>query len=178
MKIIGIGGSLRPDSYSYQILNIALDKIERHDFKKELVDLRELKLPFCTGEAHYPDFPDVEHLRRQVRSVAGILIVTPEYHGSLSGVLKNTLDLLSEDDIRGKVVGIIAILGGVHSNNAINTLRLICRHLHCWVLPDQVVIPHIAQVFTDEGKLKDPMLEERIEQFIHHLVVAARQLGS
>lgn len=177
MKIVGIGGSLRPDSYSYHVLKIALKYIEEYGVKSELIDLRQLNLPFCSGDIHYPDYPDVDWLRKQIQSATGMIVVTPEYHGSVSGVLKNVFDLLDEEDIRGKVIGLMAVLGGVHSTNAINTLRLICRHLHCWVLPDQIVVPQVAQAFTDRGEFKDQLLEERIKKFIYHFVVAARQLG-
>lgn len=177
MKIVVLGGSLRSFSYTYQVLGIALKKINHLSIPTELIDLRTLHLPFCNGDNDYPAFPDVERLRATLRSASGLIIATPEYHGSISGVLKNALDLVNEEDLAGKVVGLIGVIGGVHSTNALNTLRVICRQLRCWVLPEQLVIPHAEESFTPEGGLKDPLLDERLDQLIGHLIAAARKLG-
>ncbi|MBA3722298.1 MAG: NAD(P)H-dependent oxidoreductase [Parachlamydiaceae bacterium] len=177
MKIIGIGGSLRHPSCTYQVLQLALKRINSKNGNAELIDLRELKLPFCDGSDSYTLYPDVEYFKHQVKTSNGILLASPEYHGSVSGVLKNALDLLDEDDIRGKVVGLIAVLGGVHSTNAINTLRIICRQLHCWVLPDQLVIPHVRESLSEQGQFKDPSHEERLNIMIDHFVSAVHRFS-
>ena len=95
----------------------------------------------------------------------------------MSGVLKNALDLLGYEHIAGKVVGLIAVVGGIHSTNALNTMRLIFRQLDCWVLPEQLVIPYSNDSFNEEGELKDRQLEEQLEKMVEHLVVATRKLG-
>lgn len=177
MKIVALGGSLRPQSVAYRVLELALKKVEVHSIPTELIDLRKLHLPFCNGENVYRDYPDVEFLRKSVQSATGLLISTPEYHGNISGVLKNALDLLEEEHLAGKVVGLIAVIGGVHSTNAINTLRLVCRQLRCWVLPEQLVIPYSDESFDSQGELKDRELEERLEKMVEHLVVTARKLS-
>lgn len=176
MKIVAIGGSLRPHSYTYQALQVALSSIHNPAIQTELIDLRTLQLPFCDGSSLYTAFPDVEIFRQKVKSASGILLATPEYHGSLSGVLKNALDLLDIEQLGGKAVGLIAVVGGVHSTSALNTLRLICRQLHCWVLPDQLIIPHAASSFDVNGQLIDKELEERLSKMTHYLVEIAEKL--
>jgi FMN reductase len=177
MKILGIGGSLRQGSYTYQALEHALSKVREWKAEADLIDLRQYQLPFCDGSSAYPDYPDVERFRRQVQSASGLILATPEYHGSVSGVLKNALDLLSEEHVKGKVVALMAVVGGVHSTNAINTLRLICRHLHCWVLPEQLVIPHVQDAFDERGGFVEAEIEERLNRVICHLVEAAGRLA-
>jgi NAD(P)H-dependent FMN reductase len=177
MKIAALGGSLRPQSLTYRTLELALQKVESHHLSTELIDLRTMHLPFCNGAPSYPNYPDVEVLRQSVQSAAGLLLSTPEYHGNISGVLKNALDLLEEEHLAGKVVGLIAVVGGVHSTNALNTMRLICRQLHCWVLPEQIVVPYSEESFNAKGELRDPLLEERLEKMVKHLVVATQKLG-
>lgn len=176
-KIVALGGSLRPQSLSYRTLELALKKAADHDVSTEMIDLRTLHLPFCNGESSYPDYPDVDVLRKTIQSADGLLLSTPEYHGTMSGVLKNALDLLEEQHIMGKVVGLIAVVGGAHSTNAVNAMRLICRQLHCWVLPDQFVIPYSEESFNVQGELKERELESRLEKFIEHLVIAVRKLS-
>lgn len=177
IKIAALGGSLRPQSVAYHTLELALEKIEIQGIETELIDLRKLNLPFCNGEPFYPHYPDVERLRQSIQSAKGLLLATPEYHGNISGVIKNALDLLEEEHIAGKVIGLIAVVGGVHSTNAINTMRLICRQLHCWVLPDQLVIPYSEESFNTQGEFKDKQVEERLEKMVGHLVAAVRKLS-
>lgn len=177
MKIIGIGGSLRPESYTYQALSLAIDLVKSHkDVEGELVDLRKLHLPFCDGSVSYPDYPDLQKFRETVNKAQGIIIATPEYHGHLSGVLKNALDLLDEDHMKGKVVALLAIVGGLHSNNAINSLRLICRQLHCWVLPEQMIISNAEESFKD-GKLIDPSINLRLQAMMEHFIHSVRRFS-
>ena len=78
----------------------------------EIIDLRKMKLPFCDGGSDYPDYPDVNVLRDKVKAADGLILATPEYHGSLSGVLKNALDLMSFEHLSDKVAGVISVLGG------------------------------------------------------------------
>lgn len=176
MKIVALGGSLREGSYTYQILKLAMQKIDEK-ISSELIDLRTLQLPFCNGSGHYPDYPDVDRLRSAIQSASGLLLATPEYHGSVSGVLKNALDLLTDEDIEGKVVGLIAVVGGLHSTRALDALRVICRQLHCWVLPEQIVLSPSWECFDEKGMLKDQLLEKRLTYFIEHLVAASHKLG-
>lgn len=124
VKIVGIGGSLRPNSYSQQALNSAVQRVEALGAEVEILDLRTMQLPFCNGEDEYPGYPDVERLQNTVKQADGLILSTPEYHGGVSGVLKNALDLMSFDQLDGKLTGLISVLGGQPNSNALNsTLR-------------------------------------------------------
>ena len=87
VEIVGITGSLRSDSYSALALEQALKRVKALDAEVEMLDLREMTLPFCDGGNEYPEHPDVEVLRDKVKAADGLILATPEYHGSLSGVL-------------------------------------------------------------------------------------------
>lgn len=176
MKIVGIGGSLRQNSQTHQALKLALRHVEGLGVEGELIDLRTLHLPFCDGSADYPSHPDVAKFRDKVSGANGFIVATPEYHGSLSGVLKNALDLLEEGHVEGKVFLLIGVLGGEHSTNAVNTLRTICRHLHAWVIPEQLVIPNAYQAFDSAGELVDGSLTKRLHKCVQSLVDNTRRL--
>lgn len=176
VKIVGIGGSLRTDSYSQQALNLAALRLKALGAEVEILDLREMNLPFCNGEDEYPDYPDVEKLRNAVRSADGLILATPEYHGSVSGVLKNALDLMSFEHLSDKVVGTISVLGGQTNNNALNDLRVILRWVHAWVIPDQVAIGQAWKAFDSDGKLLDEKLSQRFDKFAESLVESTRKL--
>lgn len=176
MKIVGICGSLRSGSYSMRALNLVSKRIEALGVEVEVLDLRNLILPFCDGGDDYPDFPDVQILRDTVKSAQGLVLSTPEYHGGVSGVLKNALDLMSFDQLSGKVTGLISVLGGQNNSNALNELRLIMRWVHAWTIPEQIAIGQAWQAFAPDGSLTDEKLSERFDQFSQSLVSNTKKL--
>ncbi|MEB3179351.1 MAG: NADPH-dependent FMN reductase [Nostocaceae cyanobacterium] len=176
VKIVGIGGSLRSDSYSQMALKLAAQRVEALGAEVEILDLRQMRLPFCDGGDDYPDYPDVQKMRDAVRSADGLILATPEYHGSVSGVLKNALDLMSFEEFSDKVTGVISVLGGQSNSNALNDLRVIMRWVHAWVIPEQVAIGQAWKAFSGEGKLVDEQLSKRLDQFAQSLVDNTRKL--
>lgn len=176
VKIVGIGGSLRPDSTSYQALAVAIQRVEALGATAQIIDLRQMHLPFCTGGDDYPGYPDVMRLRETVQEADGLILATPEYHGGVSGVLKNALDLMSFDQLSGKVTGLISVLGGPSNSNALNDLRLIMRWVHGWVIPEQIAIGQSWKAFGENGKLLDEKLSQRFDQFAESLVEHSRKL--
>ena len=157
VRVVGICGSLRAGSHTRMALDLGLRGAQEVSAQTELIDLRDYRLIFCDGkqdESAYPE--DVFGLRRTVRQAQGIILATPEYHGGVSGVLKNALDLMGFDEFEGKMIGLIGVSGGrMGALNALNSLRTIGRALHAWVIPEQVSIPEAWNLFDQEGNAKD-----------------------
>ncbi len=166
IKVIAINGSLRPLSYTRMALEIALEGAEEFGVKTELVELRDFDLVFCAGkdrEVQYP--PDVFRLREVVQQAQGIILGTPEYHGSYSGVLKNALDLMGFNEFGGKMVGLVGVSGGsMGAFHALSSLRIVGRTLHAWVVPHQASVPRAWRAFNREGDLQDHQIEERLRE--------------
>ncbi|QLE56568.1 NADPH-dependent FMN reductase [Nostoc sp. TCL26-01] len=176
VKVVGIGGSLRPNSYTQLALQVAAQRLEALGADVEILDLRQLQLPLCNGGKDYSEYPDVQRLRDTVRHSDGLILATPEYHGGVSGVLKNALDLMSFDELSDKVTGLISVLGGQSNSNALNDLRLIVRWVHGWVIPEQIAIGQAYSAFSPEGKLLDEKLSQRFDQFAQSLFDNTRKL--
>jgi NAD(P)H-dependent FMN reductase len=178
VKIVGIAGSLRSGSYSQQALKLVAQRIEELGAEAEIVDLGSLTLPFCNGDDEYPEYPDVATLRQIVRQADGVVLVTPEYHGSISGVLKNALDLMGFEEFSGKVTGVISVLGGQSNSNSLNDLRTILRWIHAWTIPEQVAIGQAWKAFDESGNLVDTNLSKRLDAFAQSLVENTCKLRS
>lgn len=176
LKVVGISGSLREGSYSLQALHVAAARIEALGVPVEILDLRSLHLPFCDGGEDYPAYPDVQTLRQSVTAADAIILATPEYHGSVSGVLKNALDLMSFEHLAGKVTGLISVLGGQSNSNALNDLRTITRWVHAWTIPEQIAIGQAWKAFDANGQLQDETLDKRFDAFAQSLVATAEKL--
>jgi FMN reductase len=164
IRVGAICGSLRPRSYTRAALEISLEAVRRTGAATQLIDLRNFSLPFATG-GDQPDTAEVVRLREQVRACDGIILGTPEYHGSLSGVLKNTLDLMGFEEFEGKMIGLVGVSGGrMGAFDALTTLRNIGRALHAWVLPDQASIPEAWNAFNAAGELNSAEQTERVRK--------------
>lgn len=164
IEIAGVCGSLRPDSYTRRVVEIALAGAQEVGASTRLIDLRDYELVFCDGNKNEEDYPqDVFRLRREIGAAHGIILGTPEYHGGYSGVLKNALDLMGFEQFEGKMIGLVGVAGGrLGAINALNGLRAVGRSLHAWVLPDQVSVPQAWKAFDGRGNLEDSGLNDRI----------------
>lgn len=176
IKIVGIGGSLRTESFSMQVLHLAAQQAQNLGADVQVLDLREMNLPFCDGGETYPDYPDVVKLQETVQQANGLILATPEYHGSVSGVIKNALDLMSFRELSGKVTGLISVLGGQPNSNALNELRLIMRWVHAWAIPEQLAIGQSWKAFNPNGTLKDEKLAQRLALFVQSLIANTQKL--
>jgi FMN reductase len=176
IKVLGFCGSLRPQAFSRAALLLALEMAEKQGVTVEFFDPLMHTLPLCTGAKEYPDYPAVELLKKKSIEADAFILSTPEYHGSYSGVIKNTLDLLSFDELSGKIFGAISVLGGVHNSNALNDLRIVTRQVHGWMVTEQLAIPQAWKQFDAEGKLTDPKLEERLQGLVDSVVTKTNLL--
>lgn len=166
IQVVALAGSLRENSLTRAALRIALSGARATSAQTRLLDLNEYDLPFADGrddESTYP--PGVFRLREDVKAAQGIIIGTPEYHGSYTGVLKNALDLLGFDEFEGKIVGLVGVSAGkMGAVSALDGLRGIGRSLHAWVIPEQVSIAEVERVITEDGTIQNPRIEGRLRE--------------
>jgi FMN reductase len=177
IRVVGISGSLRHGSFTRRALLEALKGAEAAGAETKLIDLREYHLTFAGGEDEAPTSvsEDVLRLRHEVGAAHGILLGTPEYHGSFSGVLKNALDLMGFDEFEGKMIGLVGVSGGQSGAfDALNALRNVGRALHAWVVPEQVSIPQAHEVFAASGGISDADVRERLHRVGHRVAEFAR----
>lgn len=181
VRVIGLCGSLRADGFTRMALSIALAGAQEKGAAVELVDLRDHGLPFCTGGTQdaSQNAPGVQRLRQSVMEASGVILATPNYHGTLSGVVKNALDLMSVQEFEGKVVGLVGVSGGrMGGANTLNTLRAIGRTLHAWVIPSEAWVYDAATAFAADGSLGDAAIEERLKDVGRKVARLTRMLAS
>jgi len=163
LRVVAISGSLRSNGYTCKALKFALEGAREVGAQTQLITLNDYNLVFVDGRDS-KDYPEgVHRLRAEVKSAQGIILGTPEYHGSFSGVLKNALDLMGFDEFGGKMWGLGGVAGGtLGAVNALNSLRMIGRTLHAWVVPEQVSISEAWKKFDEDGNPKDEKLRQRL----------------
>ena len=169
--ILVFGGSRRPQNNTDKALALALDELGKGDFEINRVHLGELDLPLPGQPSNSKD-PDM--LKQLVTEAAGILIATPEYHGSISSTLKLAIDNLGyPSTFEGKTIAIFGVAMGPSADNALAHLRQILTHIGGEVLPGQASIGSVHNVFDEDGRCVDEESEAAVRgvaaQLIEHL---------
>ncbi|MBY0090972.1 NAD(P)H-dependent oxidoreductase [Priestia megaterium] len=136
MNILIINGSPRETGRTTQVTR------EIHkSYQSSFLDLSQLSLPIFTGEPHQYETEEVQELIEKIEKADGILLATPEYHGAMSGALKNAFDFLNSAYFAHKPVALLAVSGGGKGGiNALNNLRTVTRALYANVLSKQLVL--------------------------------------
>lgn len=175
VTVVGLSGSLRDGSYTTMALRTALRGAADAGADIKLIDLRDYQLAFAMGAHDSNVSASVDRLRAEFRLAHGIILGTPEYHGSFSGVLKNALDLMGFDEFEGKMIGLVGVSAGrMGAFDALNSLRNVGRALHAWVVPEQVSIPEAWKVFDESGAVLDSQIEQRLLQVGRRVAEFAR----
>jgi NAD(P)H-dependent FMN reductase len=146
--VLAVCGSRREESYTRVGLETALDEAAKAGASTALLDLRELDLPPLDADLDAEEQGDGARLLAAVDEADAVLLGTPVYHGSYSGVLKNALDYCGFDEFEGKTVGLLAVAGGSFPVTALDHLRSVCRALDCWVVPHHAAIPQAYKHVT------------------------------
>ena len=83
----------------------------------------------------------VKQLKDLASSSSAIILVSPEYHGTMSSTMKLQLDWLSKDELSRKPIGLVSLLGGTSNTSTLNHMRHVCRWLGAICIPEQIAIP-------------------------------------
>src|SRR5215831_10116644 len=178
VRILGIAGSLRRDSYNRAALREAT-KLLPEDATLDIFELDGIP-GFNQDEEQNPPVKVVE-LKRRIRESDAILIATPEYNYSIPGVLKNAIDWASrpygDNAWDGKPVAIMgASVGALGTARAQYHLRQTFVFLNMdAVIQPEVMIGNAAQRFDGEGTLTDEQSRKLIRQLLESLVSKVRQ---
>ncbi|MFC3419445.1 NADPH-dependent FMN reductase [Salinicoccus hispanicus] len=167
MNLLILSGSAFPGSHTHAVARKIASLVEQPEHTVTHIDLRELHIPvFGQGKTD-----DVEALKRLAEKADAIIIGTPNYHTSFSGLLKNALDHLSMDEFDMKPVGLYCNSGGMRNSDPLTQLRMVMRGVHALVLPLQVCTCDADFERSDEGhQLGNGELIERLSVMIDGLV--------
>jgi chromate reductase, NAD(P)H dehydrogenase (quinone) len=175
-SILAFAGSTRTGSLNKKIIEIAAAGARGAGGTVTLIDLRDYALPLYDGdlEARHALPPPAVELKRLFFAHRGLLIATPEYNGSIPGVLKNALDWVSRPApgekalacYDGKIAAVIsASLGALGGARAQAHLRQILGTVNVTLLPQQCRVPLATEdSFDAVGHLRDTRATEHIRR--------------
>jgi chromate reductase, NAD(P)H dehydrogenase (quinone) len=181
MKVLGISGSLRRDSYNSTLLRAAAELVPPPVELEVFEGLKAVE-PYDEDDDRGHGPAGARRLREAIESADAILIATPEYNSSVPGQLKNALDWASrpkgENALWGKPAAVVGastgMFGAVWSQAEV---RKVLGATGARAIDEELPIGHAQDAFTDDGRLKDPELRERYEQILDQLVSLAEQVA-
>jgi NAD(P)H-dependent FMN reductase len=167
MQIVVVSGSARPQRQSHQVALAVVSKLEEKGHTVKLLDVRELNFPLLENIFAKTENPP-ENMKEASAAIAqskGIILVSPEYNGSYSGAIKNTLDYFYKE-YEHKVFGIISVSGGMLGGvNAAKGLQQFALKVNGIVAPNFLLTPKVQTLFQD-GKLTDAAYTDRLNKFL------------
>jgi chromate reductase len=180
VRVLGISGSLRADSHNRRLLRAAADELP---LEAELIAFDGLKAvePFDETDEHENGggMPGADALIAAIRDADAVLFVTPEYNGSIPGVLKNAVDWASRPTpatsaLANKPVAVIGASTGMFGAVwAQAELRKALGLAGARVLDAELAVPTAHEAFKDDGRLARGATRRRLREILTQLVAEA-----
>lgn len=170
-RILLLYGSLRPESYSRKLALEAERILRQLGADTRVFDPHELPMLDSCGKDH----PKVQQLREWSQWSEGQVWVSPERHGTVTGVLKNQIDWLplEEGSVRptqGRTLAVMQVSGGSQSFNVVNALRVLGRWMRMVTIPNQSSVPKAWQEFDGNGRMRPSPYYDRVVDVMEELM--------
>jgi chromate reductase, NAD(P)H dehydrogenase (quinone) len=177
MRVLGISGSLRADSYNSGLLRAAAEVLPPGAQLEVFGGLKAIP-PYDADDDLGPGPEPVHALRAAIEDADAVLIASPEYNASIPGVLKNALDWASRphatNPLRGKPAAVVGASTGMFGAVwAQAEARKVLATIGARVLDTELPVAEADERFDASGRLTDPEVEERLAEVVAELVEAA-----
>ena len=159
-NIVSVSATSRPGNYTAMALSIVNDELARREVPTTVFDSRDLSLSF----PGHPPTDDAETLRSAVEEASGVVIATPEYHGTFSAMTKLVIENLGFPSVlASKPVALIGVAAGrIGAIKSLEQLRGVCSHTGALVLPGSVSVAGVRHAFDEEGNCVDEGVEDAL----------------
>lgn len=197
-SILIFAGSSRVQSFNRKLAKEAARFVREAGAIPTYIELSDLNIPLYNADLEARGTPgDVIKLKELMHQHPGWIIASPEYNGSYTALLKNTIDWASspakagpecsEDQaatwkngtkpFAGKVVGLLSAspgaLGGLRS---LDHLAPLLRNLQCWLTPQQFALAKAGEAFDAQGRLKDEAAQAKVKAIVEQVMFGAQRL--
>lgn len=183
MKILTFAGSLRKDSLNKKLCGVVSEIVKKNNYAEiEFLDLQPLNIPVYDGdiEASTGIPAGIVELGKKITEANALIICTPEYNGSIPGILKNTIDWLSRQkpvSITGKPTLLLAAspgaLGGVRS---LWHSRQPFEVLGTQLYPEMMGVSKAHETITPDKTLADAKMQANLERLVKDYITHAKKL--
>jgi chromate reductase len=169
IRIAAITGTVRPGNFTSKALALVVDELEAmENVEVDLIDPATMRLSL-PGQKGGDDAPA---LQERVKSATGVILSTPEYHGSYSAAIKMVIENLGFPSVlAGKPIALLGVAAGqIGAIKSLESLRGVCSHVGAIVLPGPVSVAGVQGIFDEAGRCTDERAEKRIRGLARSLV--------
>jgi NAD(P)H-dependent FMN reductase len=175
VNVLGVAGSMRQQSYSTRTLKIVLEEAKKYASEPYMLELRKINLPLYDPSEITSDEPSpnnnnnnvLERITTALKWADAFVLASPDYHGSMSGGMKNFLDYFWED-FAGKTFGYI-VASHEKGLTVADQMRTAVRQCYGWSMPYNISI-NGEKDFDSKGNLVNSALAKRIKMLARDLV--------
>lgn len=188
--LLVLAGSTRAQSHNRRLAHVAADMARALGAQVTHIELADFDLPLYNADLEARGTPAAAmRLKELFHAHPAWVICSPEYNGSYTGLLKNTIDWVSSpvkgdpdwgDGLKpfeGKVVGLLSAspggLGGLRSLSHLSPLLL---NLQCWLTPKQFALARASEAFDVEGRLIAEPARQGVQGVVEQTLWAAGRL--
>jgi chromate reductase, NAD(P)H dehydrogenase (quinone) len=175
IRIVAINGSVRPRNYTRMALALVVDEFSKlPGITVKAIDPAAWNLPLPGTD---PSSEATRAFKAEIENAAGVVLATPEYHGSFSSVMKLVIENLGFPSVlSGKPVALLGVAAGsIGAIKSLEHLRSVCSHIGAIVLPLPVSVANVQKVFDIDGHCLDPSIEKLIRKVATNLTDYLRQ---
>jgi chromate reductase len=171
-------GTNRPGSRARSVSKHVEEIYRDLGVKLSTVDLANLPAEIFDPKSYDEAPPSFAPFQQAITDSHGLVIVTPEYNGSLPGILKYFIDMLEFPvSFERRPVCFVGVAKGMWGAlRPVEQLQLIFGYRNGYIYPERVFMPHVDQLLDDNGRLKDASLIERLRkqaagyvEFVEHI---------
>ena len=174
VNVLGVAGSMRQESYSTRALKMVLEEAKKYNAESYMLELRKINLPLYDPSEITPDESPsnnnnlvLERITTSLRWADVFVLASPDYHGSMSGGMKNFLDYFWEV-FAGKTFGYI-VASHEKGLTVADQMRTAVRQCYGWSMPYNISI-NGERDFDSKGNLVNSALAKRIKMLARDLV--------
>jgi NAD(P)H-dependent FMN reductase len=189
--LLVFAGSTRAQSFNRKLATAAADLGREAGAAVTHIELADFDIPLYNADLEARGTPrDVVRLKEIFFAHPAWIVASPEYNGSYTGLLKNTIDWVSSPikgdpvwasgskPFAGKVVGMLSAspgaLGGLRS---LSHLAPLLMNLQCWVSPKQFALSKAGEAFTTDGQFTAEAARESVRGVVDQVLWAARRFA-
>jgi NAD(P)H-dependent FMN reductase len=171
MNVLGVASSMRESSYGTRTLRIVLYAAQKYEAKTRLLDLRRVTMPMYNPDSSMQSNKEIQKVTDDVNWADAFVLVSPDYHGSMSGSIKNFLDNYWEE-FAGKIFGYICT-SHEKGLTVLDQMRTAVRQCYEWSLPYSISV-NGEEDFNEVGEVINSVLDKRLKMVARDLVVYGR----
>jgi NAD(P)H-dependent FMN reductase len=173
VNVLGVAGSMREQSYSTRGLKMVLEETKKYNAESYMLEVRKINLPLYDPSESTSDNSSsnnnnvLERITTTLRWADVFVLASPDYHGSMSGGMKNFLDYFWEE-FAGKTFGYI-VASHEKGLTVADQMRTAVRQCYGWSMPYNISI-NGEKDFDSKGNLINSALAKRIKMLSRDLV--------